>query len=316
MPPTQTQTGKAFEYALICESNNILSAIFQVNVVEDESFISARNCFTIFTQKQQDSYSQAAHAAVNHIISLEPRLVRPQSPADILTLRLQPDAAGKAGDVRDLLFVRSTQNWEIGISAKNNHRALKHPRLSNVLDFGASWVGIPCSDNYFNTINPIFEFIQSYKITGAFWRDIPNKAASIYIPLLESFRNELMNINNANPNVPHNLTSYLIGRNDFYKVIKRAKVVEILGFNLNGTLGKRAGPHAPITPVRQLALPTEIVQFQMAAGRNDTLSMICNNGWQFTFRIHNAESLVTSSLKFDINLVGNPHNLHSHQISY
>uniref|UniRef100_UPI003007F3A2 HaeIII family restriction endonuclease n=1 Tax=Acinetobacter haemolyticus TaxID=29430 RepID=UPI003007F3A2 len=58
---------------------------------------------------------------------------------DVLQLEIVADKAGESGDVRDVLALRSSQNWEIGISAKNNHRAVKHSRLSNDIDFGQKW---------------------------------------------------------------------------------------------------------------------------------------------------------------------------------
>ena len=34
--------------------------------------------------------------------------------------------------------------------------------------------------------------------------------------------------------------------------------------------------------------------------------MCFDNGWQFSFRIHNAEDYVKTSLKFDVQIVGMP----------
>ena len=34
--------------------------------------------------------------------------------------------------------------------------------------------------------------------------------------------------------------------------------------------------------------------------------MILDEGWQISFRIHNASLKLETSLKFDINLIGNP----------
>lgn len=314
--PTQTQSGKAFEYALINEANNILSVSFTINLIIDNNYNNCLSCFNIFSPRQQARYSAAAIAALNHIISLEPRLVNTVNLSDILTIQLLPDMAGTRGDVRDVLFIRSSQNWEIGISAKNNHKALKHSRLSNVKDFGNAWVGVPCSQTYFNAINPIFSQLALMKLQGALWRNQPNKHVQFYQPVLNAFRNELSIINSNNNNIPQSLISYIIGRNDFYKVMKRARTVEILAFNLHGTLGRGIGGVRPMVNIPRLVLPTQIVQFQMMAGKTDTLSMICDWGWQLSFRIHSAETLVIPSLKFDINLVGHPNSIYSHHIPY
>lgn len=311
--PTQTQSGKAFEYALIYEAYNILSAKgLTVHLIDDTNYATSLACFNIFNAKQQSQYSKAAIAALNHIILLEPKLVTPINDNDILVVQLQPDDSGRNGDVRDLLFKRPAQNWEIGISAKNNHKALKHSRLSNIKDFGKSWVNVPCSPMYFDAINPIFTELTRLKDTGAKWKELSNKHAVYYQPILNAFKEELTLINAQHTDTPQHLIAYLIGRHDFYKVMKRPKVVEVLAFNIHGTLGKGKG----IAPVPKLALPTEIIRFQMMTGKTDTLSMICSEGWQLSFRIHNAETLVVPSLKFDVNLVGNPNTMYSNHIPY
>lgn len=49
----------------------------------------------------------------------------------------------------------------------------------------------------------------------------------------------------------------------------------------------------------------------MAPSKKDTLEMVFNEGWQLSFRIDNAESLVVPSLKFDVNLVSTPSTIYS-----
>ena len=314
--PTQVQNGKAFEYALIHQANSILSQQTNVTIINNASYNSCLNCFNIFTAVQQGKYLRAAATAINHIILLEPRLLHATNGADILHLELQPDAAGQAGDVRDLIFTRPSQNWEIGISAKNNHMALKHSRLSQRLDFGTSWVNVPCSINYFNSIAPIFNQLIAEKALGTRWSAIVNKPGAVYKPILTHFEAELRNIDQNNPNIPQSLINYLVGRQDFYKVMKRNKVVEILAFNINGTLGKSAPGVRPAINVPRLLLPTQIVQSTIIQHLDGNLHMIFNQGWQLSFRIHNAETLVIPSLKFDINLIGQPNSMYSNHLPY
>ncbi|MCZ2157930.1 HaeIII family restriction endonuclease [Bartonella sp. 220] len=66
---------------------------------------------------------------------------------------LQEDSVGIKGDVRDIIL-EIPENL-VGISAKHNHSAIKHPRLSNKIDFGKEWTGYPCNSLYFNEIKPI-----------------------------------------------------------------------------------------------------------------------------------------------------------------
>jgi hypothetical protein len=314
---TQTQSGKAFEYALITAAENLLSASVTVTVLHDAAYNTAFACYNLFNGTQKGAYSRAALAAITQLVNLEPRLIHPAGNNDILELKIMPDTAGVRGDVRDVLFIRSLQsNWEIGISAKNNHRALKHSRLSDVADFGQTWLGLGCSANYFATILPVFAKLRTLQSAGTAWNTLPNKHRGYYMPVLDAFRDE-MNLLDANhANVPALLVSYLLGRNDFYKVMKRTGVVEIMGFNMNGTLNKSIQPFRPIIRVPQLQLPTQIIQLDYKPGSTDTLLLVCNHGWSISFRIHNAETRVVPSLKFDINLVGQPHNIYSTHIPY
>jgi hypothetical protein len=264
----------------------------------------------------QDRYSAAAMAAINHMIQLEPKLSRPTTNNDVLRLELMPDSAGQQGDVRDILFIRSTQNWEIGISAKNNHKAVKHNRLSNTLDFGQEWLGIPCSQDYFNRITPIFNQLRNLKAQSATWSSVPNKYREVYMPVLEAFRDELINIDRNHQNVAQVLANYLIGSHDFYKVIRKARTVEIYGFNLHNTLGRQSGQTRSSSVITRLRLPTQIIQFAYKPNSATTLILTCDAGWQISFRIHSAETLVIPSLKFDINLVGSPNSMYAHHLAY
>ncbi|HTL81099.1 MAG TPA: HaeIII family restriction endonuclease [Bacteroidia bacterium] len=313
--PGSKDSGKAFEFALINEAFRILSINFSVNLVKDATYQSTQKSFLIFPQKTQQKYIDAAIAAINHIIHLEPKITSTKSNGDILTLQLMPDSAGQAGDVRDILFIRSNQNWEVGISAKNNHKAVKHSRLSDKNDFGDTWLGINCSRNYFSAIDHVFKNLRLLKSQNRTWPSVPNKASTVYMPVLNAFRDELNQINDSNPNIPEKLVSYLLGNLDFYKVIKKRTAVEIHGFNMHGTLSKAAqSGHKSL--VHKLKLPKQIIDFDYKPGSKDTLLLYCDQGWQISFRIHSAATLVEPSLKFDINLVGQPNSLYSNHIPY
>lgn len=130
---TQTINGKAFEYALLIEFLERLRVLTSVSFVENEPYKTALKCFTSFDEKEQSHYKLVASFAVNFLLDIEPRLSNGISDEDILQLEIVADKAGQTGDVRDVLAIRSLQKWEIGVSAKNNHRAVKHSRLSTIL---------------------------------------------------------------------------------------------------------------------------------------------------------------------------------------
>lgn len=315
--PTQTEAGKAFEYALLKQSYKYLSSKHSISVKEDSSFHIAENCFQLFSTTDQAKYLKAAKAAIKHIVELEPRLENPISTKDILILQIVADAEGIKGDVRDILFIRSTQSWEIGISAKNNHKAVKHSRLSDKIDFGKEWLELNCSDQYFQSVVPVFAELRRLKEQNELWRNLKDKHQRFYIPILEAFKTELLRLDKLNANVvPSNLLSYLIGNKDFYKVIKRSGKTEIYGFNLYGTLNKSIEKLKPTFKVARLKLPTRIIELVFKPNSTDTVILTCDEGWQISFRIHNASSKIEPSLKFDINLIGQPQTLYSHHLPW
>jgi hypothetical protein len=314
--PSNKDAGRAFEYALVKAANDVLTSNgVSLTISKDGNYRNAELSFELYNDAEKSDYIKAATIAINHIVSLEPKLCYSTSSEDALQLQLMPDAAGKRGDVRDILLIRSTQGWEIGISAKNNHKAVKHSRLSGVNNFGISWLAISCSNKYFDTIKPIFQELRELRKKKVNWRDLENKNERFYVPILDAFRAELLNIDKNNADIPQKLIKYLIGNNDFYKVIKSKREVEILGFNINGGLNK-AISGKPQKQIKYLKLPSRIIELVYKDNSTDTLLLSCDQGWQISFRIHSASSIVETSLKFDINLIGHPQTLYSHHIAY
>lgn len=314
---SQTINGKAFEYALLLELYERLKTITSVSITQNEPFKTAKGFFDSFQETEQDSFRITASASINFLIDIEPRLSKGISKDDILILELVSDQAGQAGDVRDVLMIRSLQKWEIGISAKNNHRAVKHSRLSNKINFGEKWLGVSCSDNYFKEINPIFNMLAEmraeYKSTK--WTSIENMHQVVYLPVLDAFRKELLRLDKENPSiVAENLVQYLIGNKDFYKVIKGKNTVEIQAYNFQGTLNLPFQKVKPKAKIPKLKLPTRLIEIVYQENSTTTLLVSLNEGWQISFRIHNASSRVEPSLKFDINLVSAPYSLFTNHI--
>jgi hypothetical protein len=314
---SQTINGKAFEYALLFEFYERLKTITSVSISENEPFQNAIGCFDSFIEEEQDTFRITASAAINFLIDIEPRLSNGISKEDILVLEIVSDLTGQTGDVRDVLIIRSLQKWEIGISAKNNHRAVKHSRLSLNIDFGEKWLGVPCSQNYFDEIKPIFDMLTDLKAKdkSTKWTSIESMHQVVYIPILNAFRKELLRLDKENPSiVAENLVQYLIGNEDFYKVIKGNKKVEIQAYNLNGTLNLPFESVKPKAKIPKLKLPSRLIEIVYQDNSTTTLLVSLNEGWQISFRIHNASSTIEPSLKFDINLVSAPHTLFTNHI--
>lgn len=302
---------------MLLEFYERLNKITSVSITENEPYHNAKGCFDSFIEDEQDTFRITASAAINFLIDVEPRLSNGINEDDILVLEIVSDKAGQTGDVRDVLIIRSLQKWEIGISAKNNHRAVKHSRLSLNIDFGEKWLGVPCSPNYFNEIKPIFDMLASLRAMdkSTKWTSIENMHQVVYVPVLDAFRKELLRLDKENPNiVAENLVQYLIGNEDFYKVIKGNKKVEIQAYNLSGTLNLPFENIKPKARIPKLKLPSRLIEIVYQDNSTTTLLVSLNEGWQISFRIHNASSRVEPSLKFDINLVSAPHTLFTNHI--
>ena len=236
----QMTTGKSFEYALLAQFEEKLKDKTNLEVIKNSAFEIAKGCFENVTKTEQSEYLLSASFAVNFLMDIEPRLSNDIGKNDILQLEILSDNYGKSGDVRDVLAIRLLQKWEIGVSAKNNHHAVKHSRLSANIDFGEKWLGVKTSKEYFDTITPIFNDLERIrKESGAKkkWSELGDYHSSIYVPILKAFIKELKNLYKKDSSkVASNLVAYLVGNKDFYKVIKGKNCVEIQAYNINGTL--------------------------------------------------------------------------------
>lgn len=315
----QTINGKAFEYAIFCKLLHRLSTLTNVISVQSAAMKIAAECYSLISVTEKQLFDIGASTAVNTLIDLEPKLAHGIDANDVLELDIVSDSEGQSGDVRDVIAIRSRQKWEIGVSAKNNHKAVKHSRLSKDLDFGRKWLGKHCSNTYFEEIKPFFEQLKKYKkdsTSTKTWKSLGSYQDSYYVPILKAFCKELQRLYIESPQeVASNLVSYLIGNKDFYKVIKKRKSVEIEAYNLHGTLNQSQGSNKSIYSIKQLKLPSQIFHIDIMPQSKNTISVVLNEGWQISFRIHNASSRVEPSLKFDINLISAPNNMFKHTLT-
>lgn len=308
----QVKTGKAFEYAVAYQYYQfLLSKGINVELVANDPLQVAKGFFDEFSQKEQRRYEISAYQTIDTMTKLEPGLVLQRNKKDCLYIMLNDDLAGRTGDVRDIILRRTSPSWEIGFSAKNNHEAVKHSRLSNTNDFGDSWIGIPCSETYWNEITPIFDYVGEMKDKGYSWESLgKDKVSRVYVPLLDAFKKELLRMYGEDNTVPERLVKYLVGEYPFYKIIKNDahNLVVVKAFNIAGGFNKTVGGLKARYKVPQLPLPTRIVEFdyKKKVGEKDTLDMILDCGWEISFRIHSADKPMPKSLKFDIQLLGNP----------
>ncbi|MEG2625893.1 MAG: HaeIII family restriction endonuclease [Christensenella sp.] len=306
MSSQSNDQGRAYEYICLLTLEKEISKFRPVVIDNNSSFYAAQRAWDSVTEQLQDNLTKAAEAAVQTIFDLEPLIV--EDGDDDLELLIQPDNKGKQGDVRDILIVRRGIQWEVGLSMKHNHFAVKHSRLSKALDFGKHWYGVPCSAKYWDDVKPIFLYLNEETRKSTKWRDLPTKEDDVYIPLLTAFVNEVKRTNVTNKDMSSKMVEYLLGEYDFYKVISidNKKMTQILSFNLRGTLNQAGRSDNPKIAVPVANLPTRIVSLDFKPDSNNTVELYMDGGWQFSFRIHNAATLVEPSLKFDVQIIGMP----------
>ena len=75
---------------------------------------------------------------------------------------------------------------------------------------------------------------------------------------------------------------------------------------MHDTLNKPSKNKVSAIIVPIVELPTRLVALEFKPGSNNTVEMFLDNGWQLSFRIHNASIKVEPSLKFDVQFIGMP----------
>lgn len=298
--------GRAYEFAWIEILNQALNEFGETKIIKNSGLESNRRDWQKISYEQQEIYKISVLSTIKTIFELEPRMLELEN--DELTLEFQKDDSGIKGDVRDIVIRRKNLDWEIGLSIKHNHNAVKHSRLSYKIDFGSEWFDKSCSDDYWNEVTPIFDRLKALKSKCVRWSDIDNKDESVYIPLLQAFMNEIIKSYRADKSIPRKMIEYLIGIKDYYKIVSHddKQLTLIHTFNMHGTLNKPGKRVVSAITVPKISLPTELVALKFKSNSKNTIEMYLNNGWQLSFRIHNASTKVEPSLKFDIQFIGMP----------
>ena len=230
--------GRAYEYIFLNSLFEVISKIREVSIEKNSSLMASKQAWETLSSQDKEIYKKSALTGVSIILDLEPLIIEKSN--DILNLKIQSDDEGKKGDVRDIVIMRGNIDWEIGLSLKHNHFAVKHSRLSKKLDFGEKWYDIPCSEEYWKKVKPIFDFLEEEKEKKTLWKEIVNKNEEVYFPLLEAFKTEILDQNRKNVKLLENMLKYLLGKFDFYKVISidNKKVTRVQSYNLYGTLNQ------------------------------------------------------------------------------
>ncbi|MBQ3576507.1 MAG: HaeIII family restriction endonuclease [Coprobacter sp.] len=307
MSDKSNNQGRAYEFISLLILEKEICELRPATIIKNSSYVAAENAWNTLSNEDKNKYTISAKVAIKRIFDLEPRIT--EDGDDEIELLIQTDQKGEEGDVRDILIIRRKITWEIGLSLKHNHFAVKHSRLSKNIDFGKNWYGIPCSNEYWNKVLPIFNYLSKEKKNGTKFKELPNKEKDVYIPILKAFIDEINTQYNTHKDITSKLVEYLLGKFDFYKVISvdNKKLTSIQGFNMHGTLNQEGiSKLNPKIKIPEVSLRTRIVKIDFVPGSTNKVELYMNEGWQFTFRIHNAATKVEPSLKFDIQIVGMP----------
>lgn len=312
----QTLNGKAFEYACLkAMQDKLASSNKEVVVDETPAYFTTADKFAALSNEEQKKYLDAANAAIKIIFPLEPKI---ENDNGSLILAVNTDAAaqGVDGDVRDVLCIRfrgQDNEWQIGLSCKHNHEALKHPRITADKDFGKNWIDIPNSSEFIEEISVVVDKLIDYANQDVLWKDVAStdeeKQDNYYVPILEAYRKEIERLCKNYDSVPEKLLSYFFGSKDFYKVIMKEsqKVTEVEAFNMNGTLGMKSGSIKPLTRVQTIKMPTRLIEASFKENSKTTIILVFDGGWQISMRLHNKDKKVKpTSLAWDVQLVGLP----------
>ncbi len=310
MSDKSNNQGRAYEYAWCLALEQKLSVFKKVIVDKQNGFNACYRAYESLEKSLQERYLESAKQGVLLLLDCEPLLSEViGSSQNEITLLLQKDKLGEMGDIRDILIY--FDRFCIGLSIKHNHDAVKHSRLSKDLDFGKKWLGVGVSQNYKDTIKPLFERLENAKKEGMLWRDFPNKEQEIYAPLLQAFKKEVLRIDENKKNkVPQKMVEYLLGKYDFYKAIllEREQKTKLEAYHFNNTLN-RSVKNKPKRIIPLSKLPTRMIYFDFKPKSFNTLELVLDEGWSFSLRIHNASSRVEPSLKFDIKLLSKPESV-------
>lgn len=183
----------------------------------------------------ENDYNRAAKAAIEYLKRVEPILTSNKNIYGVL--RAMPDSAGTKGDVRDIDFEIFEDKEHkklisnIGISCKNNHEAVKHPRITEDPDFARVWTGgeFSCSKSFTEKIEEIFNKIDAYAEKYCKWSEVEDKMDEIYYPIIKLFAKEIKRLGTVNEKssikkqeeaklFTKAFFEYMFGTQDFYNL--------------------------------------------------------------------------------------------------
>lgn len=339
--------GKAFEYATLIEVYNEMIKngwdSERIEIEKDNNFSNIYRAYqaieepeddideegedgdndVIHVETVQNSYIKAARVAARYLMKVEP--VFSQTTDLTAVLRAMPDSAGIKGDVRDIDFLIYDKKKklvdEIGISCKNNHEAVKHPRITENPDFANEWTGgrFHCSAEFMEEMGKIQRKIEEYAVKYERWSMVDDKKDTIYYPIIKLFAKEIKRLGMVDYSKKEEKQNdarvftklffeYMFGTRDFYKFIKddKSNSTKVYPYNMHGSLMKEYNGVKNEQAVKSISMPDEIVEVRIKPKSKTTIEVYFDQ-WIISMRLHNADTKITkTSLKFDVQIKAQP----------
>lgn len=131
MSSKSNDQGRAYEYICLLSLGEAIKAIRPVQIIKNSSYEAAERAWNTLTSTDQKLYQLSAASTIQTIFDLEPNIIEKDD--DVLNLYIQIDQRGEDADVRDIIIERKDIVWEIGLSIKHNHLAVKHNQPSQTI---------------------------------------------------------------------------------------------------------------------------------------------------------------------------------------
>ena len=342
----KVKNGKAFEYASLIELYNELlnygwnqeqleierdknyqniESAYQSIAMLDEDDEDENEVETIYIERHSNEYNRAAHVAARYLCMVEPILQNPNGLYGVF--KAMPDSAGIKGDVRDIDFIvyydkkHEKKIKEIGISCKNNHEAVKHPRITEDPNFAKEWTRgeFSCSQEFMSEMRIIQKKIDEYREEYTKWADVEEKMDTIYYPIVKLFVKEIKRLGVVDEKASQErqrnakrftqlFFEYMFGTQDFYKFIKddASKATKVYPYNMHGSLMNPYNGNKNEQAVKSINMPEEIVEVRVKPKSKTTIEVYFDQ-WIISMRLHNADTKITkTSLKFDVQIKAQP----------
>jgi hypothetical protein len=251
-------------------------------IEKNNKYNKAKECFSLLSKEEQDKLERDTDKVISALEELGLK--------EVEKIRMNSEKDGEIGISNDLTCIHKDKSIT-GISDKVNNTSIKNSRLSPTIDFGKKWLNKKCSETYSSEIKSFFKKLISIEVEN--FDEIEDKN-SLYKEVLEIFKKEFLNLTKNDKIAIKNFLYYVMGYTNHFKV-------EYFGKNNYFNIQY-------ITEESLKYNDLEISNLSFKENSMNTLILTLNNGFVFSFRIHNAEKKITASLKFDIKCLNFPEN--------